>query len=367
MPSPLYSIQVDLPSGGIDRSYPIVIGHGVLGDGEGFAELLGDSPVVLVSNDTVAPLYMSRVRDALGRERKVTEVILPDGEDQKHLMSANQIWQKALEYHHERRSVFIALGGGVIGDLTGYSAACFLRGVDFIQLPTTLLAQVDSSVGGKTAINHPAGKNMIGAFYQPQAVVVSLEMLESLPDREFHAGLAEVIKYGAIMDEAFFVWLEENVENLLRRDYDALGYAVERCCASKAEVVEGDETELGLRALLNFGHTFGHAIEAGLGFGKWLHGEAVAVGMLLALRMSVLSGFVPQSDWDRLRALLVRVGLPTEAPNLGRDNYLSLMGFDKKVLDGKLRLILLKQLGHAYVSADFSSDILNEVLDEIGS
>jgi 3-dehydroquinate synthase len=259
------------------------------------------------------------------------------------------------------------LGGGVVGDVAGYAAATYRRGVPLIQIPTTLLSQVDSSVGGKTAINHPAGKNMIGAFYQPQAVIVSLEMLESLPDREFHAGLAEVIKYGAIMDEAFFVWLEENVENLLRRDYDALGYAVERCCASKAEVVEGDETELGLRALLNFGHTFGHAIEAGLGFGKWLHGEAVAVGMLLAMRMSVLSDFVPQSDCDRLRALLVRVGLPVEAPNLGRDNYLGLMGFDKKVLDGKLRLILLKQLGRAYVSADFSPDILNKVLDEIES
>jgi 3-dehydroquinate synthase len=297
----------------------------------------------------------------------VEEIVISDGERFKTQGTLTSIYDQLLAKRADRGTTIVALGGGVVGDVAGYAAATYRRGVPLIQIPTTLLSQVDSSVGGKTAINHPAGKNMIGAFYQPQAVIVSLEMLESLPDREFHAGLAEVIKYGAIMDEAFFVWLEENVENLLRRDYDALGYAVERCCASKAEVVEGDETELGLRALLNFGHTFGHAIEAGLGFGKWLHGEAVAVGMLLAMRMSVLSDFVPQSDCDRLRALLVRVGLPVEAPNLGRDNYLGLMGFDKKVLDGKLRLILLKQLGRAYVSADFSPDILNKVLDEIGS
>jgi 3-dehydroquinate synthase len=351
------------------RTYPIIIGRELFNQ----HDLLELSPFksrryVVVTNDVVGPMYFNTVATFLSANGStVEEIVISDGERFKTQGTLTSIYDQLLAKRADRGTTIVALGGGVVGDVAGYAAATYRRGVPLIQIPTTLLSQVDSSVGGKTAINHPAGKNMIGAFYQPQAVIVSLEMLESLPDREFHAGLAEVIKYGAIMDEAFFVWLEENVENLLRRDYDALGYAVERCCASKAEVVEGDETELGLRALLNFGHTFGHAIEAGLGFGKWLHGEAVAVGMLLAMRMSVLSDFVPQSDCDRLRALLVRVGLPVEAPNLGRDNYLGLMGFDKKVLDGKLRLILLKQLGRAYVSADFSPDTLNKVLDEIGS
>jgi 3-dehydroquinate synthase len=247
--------------------------------------------------------------------------------------------------------------------VAGFAAATYQRGVPLVQIPTTLLSQVDSSVGGKTAINHPAGKNMIGSFYQPQAVIIDLEMLQSLPEREFQAGLAEVVKYGAIMDAAFFVWLEQNVTLLMKRDFDALGYAVERCCMSKARIVEDDETESGSRALLNFGHTFGHAIEAGLGYGKWLHGEAVAVGMLLASRLSVLMGSLTQSDWDRIERLLSSIGLPIDAPDLGRERYLELMGYDKKVLDGKLRLVLLKSLGAAYVTGDFPRDLLVEVLD----
>jgi 3-dehydroquinate synthase len=259
----------------------------------------------------------------------------------------------------------VALGGGVVGDLAGFAAASYQRGIPFIQIPTTLLAQVDSSVGGKTAINHPAGKNMIGAFYQPQAVFISLEMLRSLPDREFKAGLAEVVKYGAIMDAAFFIWLEDNMQSLLARDYAALGYAVAQCCLSKAKIVEADETESGSRALLNFGHTFGHAIEAGLGYGKWLHGEAVAAGMMLAGRLSVLAGDLKQVEWDRLRQLLIKIGLPVDAPKLGRDRYLELMGYDKKVLDGKLRLILLRKLGEAHVTSDFSKELLVEVLNGV--
>ena len=273
------------------------------------------------------------------------------------------IYDQLIERRVDRSTTIVALGGGVVGDVAGFAAATYQRGVPLVQVPTTLLSQVDSSVGGKTAINHPAGKNMIGSFYQPQAVIIDLEMLQSLPEREFQAGLAEVVKYGAIMDAAFFVWLEQNVTLLMKRDFDALGYAVERCCTSKARIVEDDETESGSRALLNFGHTFGHAIEAGLGYGKWLHGEAVAVGMLLASRLSVLMGSLTQSDWDRIERLLSSIGLPVDAPDLGRERYLELMGYDKKVLDGKLRLILLKSLGAAYVTGDFPRDLLVEVLD----
>ncbi|MDG1066067.1 MAG: 3-dehydroquinate synthase [Luminiphilus sp.] len=363
MSNPIYSLQVDLPCSGIDRSYPIIIGHGVLSDSERFAALLGDSPVVLVSNDTVAPLYMSRVRDALGQGRKVTEVILPDGEDQKHLMSADQIWQKALEYHHERRSVFIALGGGVIGDLTGYSAACFLRGVDFIQLPTTLLAQVDSSVGGKTGVNHPLGKNMIGAFHQPRAVLIDLDSLQTLPDREFAAGIAEIIKYGCIWDPDFYHWLLEHSDALLTRNNEVLAEAIQRSCAIKADVVAQDEREGGLRAILNFGHTFAHAIEHVMGYGVWLHGEAVACGMVMAAQISATRGHVSEEMVIGLKRFLETFGLPVEPPStMSAEVFLDAMAGDKKVVRGKIRYVLLEKLGDACLVDNVTIDEIAQTL-----
>ena len=265
----------------------------------------------------------------------------------------------------DRKTTVIALGGGVVGDVAGFAAATYQRGVAYIQIPTTLLSQVDSSVGGKTAINHPLGKNMIGAFYQPRLVLSDISTLRTLPERELSAGLAEVVKHGAIMDADFFSWLEENMERLMARDADALGYAVEQSCRAKAEIVAADEREEGRRAILNFGHTFGHAIEAGLGFGTWLHGEAVSAGMLLAADLSMRQGDISESDVSRLTKVLKRAGLPVQAPSLGAERYRELMGYDKKVQRGKLRLILLKSIGEAYLTADFSSDYLTQVLDEI--
>jgi 3-dehydroquinate synthase len=349
------------------RSYPIIIGpdlfhaEATFDDGE-----LRGRRYIVVTNDIVGPMYFSPVAkwfSSLGKS--VEKITISDGEQFKSQETLTSIYDQLIAKRADRSTTVIALGGGVVGDLAGFAAASYQRGIPFIQIPTTLLAQVDSSVGGKTAINHPAGKNMIGAFYQPQAVFISLEMLRSLPDREFKAGLAEVVKYGAIMDEAFFIWLEDNMQSLLARDYAALGYAVEQCCLSKAKIVEADETESGSRALLNFGHTFGHAIEAGLGYGKWLHGEAVAAGMMLAGRLSVLAGDLKQAEWDRFQQLLIKIGLPVDAPKLGRDRYLELMGYDKKVLDGKLRLILLRKLGEAYVTSDFSKELLVEVLNGV--
>ena len=350
-----------------ERSYPIIIGSNLFRTKDILASMgLRGRRFVVVTNDVVGPMYLSAVEDwFLSAEKNIENIIIPDGEQFKSQDTLTSIYDQLIAKRVDRSTALVALGGGVVGDVAGFAAATYQRGIPFIQIPTTLLAQVDSSVGGKTAINHPAGKNMIGAFYQPEAVFISLEMLRSLPDREFKAGLAEVVKYGAIMDNAFFVWLEENIQALLARDYDALGFAVEQCCLSKAKIVEDDETESGSRALLNFGHTFGHAIEAGLGYGQWLHGEAVAAGMLLAARLSVLAGDLKQSEWDRLQQLLMKAGLPVEAPNLGCDRYLELMGYDKKVLDGKLRLVLLRKLGEAYVTSDFSKELLVEVLNGV--
>ena len=347
------------------RTYPIFIGRDSFRNKDLLDACgLRSRRYVVVTNDVVGPLYFERVAQFFSiKGAAVEQVIIPDGERFKTQETLTSIYDQLIERRVDRSTTIVALGGGVVGDVAGFAAATYQRGVPLVQIPTTLLSQVDSSVGGKTAINHPAGKNMIGSFYQPQAVIIDLEMLQSLPEREFQAGLAEVVKYGAIMDAAFFVWLEQNVTLLMKRDFDALGYAVERCCTSKARIVEDDETESGSRALLNFGHTFGHAIEAGLGYGKWLHGEAVAVGMLLASRLSVLMGSLTQSDWDRIERLLSSIGLPIDAPDLGRERYLELMGYDKKVLDGKLRLILLKSLGAAYVTGDFPRDLLVEVLD----
>ena len=349
------------------RSYPIIIGPDLFcsEDIADEGDLRGRRYIV-VTNDVVGPMYFSTVAERLSSPGKsVEKIIIPDGEQFKSQETLTSIYDQLITKRADRSTTIVALGGGVVGDLAGFAAATYQRGIPLIQIPTTLLAQVDSSVGGKTAINHPAGKNMIGAFYQPQAVFISLEMLGSLPDREFKAGLAEVVKYGAIMDEAFFSWLEGNIQSLLARDYEALGYAVQQCCSNKAKIVEADETESGSRALLNFGHTFGHAIEAGLGYGKWLHGEAVAAGMMLAGRLSVLAGDLKQVEWDRLQQLLIEIGLPVDAPKLGRNRYLELMGYDKKVLDGKLRLVLLRKLGEAYVTSDFSKELLVEVLSGV--
>ncbi len=331
-----------------DRSYPILIGGGVLADAQSWSGLPRASTAVVISNVTVAPLYMAMVKRALQPHYpRVLEVVLPDGEAHKDWNSLNTVFDHLLGHACDRRTVLFALGGGVIGDLTGFAAACYMRGVPFVQVPTTLLAQVDSSVGGKTAINHPLGKNMIGAFYQPQRVLCDLDVLRSLPDREYSAGLAEVIKYGPIADAAFMDWIEANLDALMARDVHALAHAVRRSCEIKAWVVGQDEREGGLRAILNFGHTFGHAIEAGLGYGEWLHGEAVGCGMVMAAELSALTGLMPASFVVRLRALVERAGLPVRGPDLGMDRYLELMRVDKKAEDGEIRFVLIESMGRA--------------------
>ena len=360
------TVTVNLSAQTPDRSYPIRIGHGLLRDGDLFTSILGDAPVVLVTNETVAPLYLERVREALGESRAVTEVVLPDGEDQKHLMSANQIWLEALRDRHERRSVFLALGGGVVGDLTGFAAACFLRGTQFVQLPTTLLAQVDSSVGGKTGVNHPLGKNLIGAFHQPAAVLIDLDTLASLPEREFAAGIAEVIKYGCIREPEFFDWLVSQQAALQARDPETLSTAIERSCAIKAEVVAADEREGGLRAILNFGHTFGHAIEQVLGYGAWLHGEAVACGMVIASRISMARGGVTENQLAQLIAFLRSFGLPTHPPAVMTvPVFLDAMAGDKKVERGTIRYVLLETLGQAQLASDVTAAEIEGAIDAI--
>ena len=334
-----------------DRSYPIHIGSGVLDRADLLVPHLGQKKVLVVSNTTVAPLYFDRLRSTLEKGGiSVISVILPDGEKYKDWNTLNLIFDALLGAHCERGTTLIALGGGVIGDMGGFAASCYQRGMPFIQIPTTLLSLVNSSVGGKTAINHPLGKNMIGAFYQPKLVLADISTLDTLPDRELKAGLAEVIKYGLIRDPEFFVWLEENIERLLARDRDALAYAVHRSCANKAEVVAADERETGERALLNLGHTFGHAIETGIGYGEWLHGEAIAAGTLIAAELSRRLGWLDAEAVLRIERLFVRAGLPVRGAPLGAARYLALMRHDKKVQDGKLRLVLLKRIGSAVVS-----------------
>lgn len=334
-----------------ERSYPIHIGCGVLADAGLLTPHIGNKKAVVVTNTTVAPLYLEMLRSTLEKGQiSILSIILPDGEQYKTWETLNQIFDALLGAHCERNTTLIALGGGVIGDMGGFAAACYQRGMPFIQIPTTLLSQVDSSVGGKTAINHPLGKNMIGAFYQPQVVLADLSTLDTLPEREMKAGLAEVIKYGLIRDVKFFVWLEANIEKLLALDKNALAYAVHRSCANKAEVVAADERESGERALLNLGHTFGHAIETGLGYGKWLHGEAVAAGTLIAAELSHRMGWLTADEVLRIEKLFIRAGLPVIGAALGTERYLELMRHDKKVQDGKLRLVLLKTIGRAVIS-----------------
>jgi 3-dehydroquinate synthase len=330
--------------------YDIVIAHGALGAPEAWTGLPAASQAVIVTNATVGAHHGATLQRALrGHYRQLTLLSLPDGEAYKNWQTLNLIFDHLLAHGCDRRTVLFALGGGVVGDMTGFAAACYMRGVPFVQVPTTLLAQVDSSVGGKTAINHPLGKNMIGAFYQPARVICDLSTLDSLPPRELAAGLAEVIKYGPIADAAFFDWIEDHLDALLARDPAALLHAIGRSCEIKAWVVGQDEREGGLRAILNFGHTFGHAIEAGLGYGQWLHGEAVACGMLMAADLSVRLGLMPPAFVDRLRYLLERSGLPTRAPALGIDRYLELMRVDKKAEGGEIRFVVIEALGRAAV------------------
>ena len=339
-----------------ERSYPIWIGQQLLQAPSTFDAVPAGADALIVSNSVVAPLYADRLaRTLAARHRRVRQLALPDGEQHKDWPTLNLIFDDLLAHGADRKTVLYALGGGVVGDMTGFAAACYMRGVPFVQVPTTLLAQVDSSVGGKTAINHPLGKNMVGAFYQPQAVVCDLDVLETLPARELSAGLAEVIKYGPIADMAFFDWIEAHVDALRACDPAALAHAVERSCQIKAEVVGQDEREAGLRAILNFGHTFGHAIEAGLGYGAWLHGEGVASGMVMAAELSRELGLVDAAFVQRLSALIARAGLPTRgavldaADNAGR--YLQLMRVDKKAEAGEIRFVVIDGPGRAVVRA----------------
>jgi len=334
-----------------DRSYDILIGDGLL-DASSFAGLPSSAKALIVTNTTVGPLYTAKLRAAIAPlHKQVLDVELPDGEQHKDWPALNQVFTKLLEEAADRKTVLYALGGGVVGDMTGFAAACYMRGVPFVQVPTTLLAQVDSSVGGKTAINHPAGKNMIGAFYQPLRVVCDIDTLDTLPQRELLAGLAEVIKYGPIADAGFLTWLEANLDKLLARDRAALRHAIQRSCEIKAWVVGQDEKESGLRAILNYGHTFGHAIEAGLGYGAWLHGEAVGCGMVMAADLSARLGLIDEATSQRIRALVARAGLPVHGPDLGADRYIELMQVDKKAEGGEIRFVLVGPLGQAGMRA----------------
>jgi len=334
-----------------ERSYPIHIGQGLLDCGDLIAPALRQKKALVVTNTTVAPLYLSRLKAALqAAEITTMEVILPDGEQYKDWQTLNLIFDALLGAHCERGTTLIALGGGVVGDMGGFAAACYQRGMPFIQIPTTLLSQVDSSVGGKTAINHPLGKNMIGAFYQPKLVIADIDTLNTLPLEELRAGIAEVIKYGLIRDPAFVDWLEENMSRLLARDPEALIEAVHRSCAHKAAIVAADEREAGERALLNLGHTFGHAIETAMGYGAWLHGEAVAAGTMMAAELSRALGWLSIRELARIEVLLASAGLPVRGPAFPVERYIDLMRHDKKVEDGKLRLVLLETIGRAVVS-----------------
>jgi 3-dehydroquinate synthase len=347
------SITVELG----ERSYPIVIGSGLLGGGFDLSACVDGPDCLVVTNETVEPLYLEALTaDLTGKQ--VRAISLPDGEAYKTLETVEDILDTLIEGGANRDTTVVALGGGVVGDIAGFAAACYMRGVEFIQVPTTLLAQVDSSVGGKTGVNHASGKNLIGAFHQPRAVLIDTETLQTLPDRELKAGLAEVIKYGAIVDAEFFAWLEANVDALLARDPQALAVAIRRSCELKAEIVAEDERESGRRAILNFGHTFGHAIERCQGYGEWLHGEAVAAGMVMAAQLS--SGDIALAE--RIGNLLARAGLPTRPPAFPALDLLAAMGMDKKVQQKRLRFVLLRGLGEAFVTSDYDAARLDAVL-----
>ncbi|MFP5419689.1 MAG: 3-dehydroquinate synthase [Gammaproteobacteria bacterium] len=346
-----------------DRAYPIHIGPRLLREPDLIVPHLAQKRAMIVTNTTVAPLYLAQLAATLEAGGvAVTNVVLPDGEAYKTWETLNLIFDALLTQRAERKTTLIALGGGVIGDMTGFAAASYQRGVPFIQIPTTLLSQVDSSVGGKTGINHPLGKNMIGAFYQPRLVLADTDTLKTLPARELSAGLAEIIKYGLIWDPEFLAWLEANMDKLRALDPDAISHAIYRSCEIKAQVVAQDEREGGIRAILNLGHTFGHAIETGMGYGTWLHGEAVGAGMVMALQTSARMGWLTAADVARGRALIRAAGLPDVAPDLGVDTYLEYMGHDKKVEGGKMRFVLLKKMGEAVITGDVPTDVLTGVL-----
>jgi len=349
-------ITVDVDLG--DRAYPIHIGSGLLSKAELFAPHIRGARAVIVTNETVAPLYAAQVEEAIRSLGKVVDtVVLPDGESFKKWDTLNRIFDALLTAGADRKTTLIALGGGVIGDMTGFAAACYMRGVPFIQVPTTLLSQVDSSVGGKTGINHPLGKNMIGAFHQPQVVLADIDTLRTLPARELAAGMAEVIKHGAIADADYFAWIEQNIKGLNECDTDLMAEAVRGSVRIKAAVVAQDERETGLRATLNFGHTFGHAIEAGLGYGEWLHGEAVGCGMVMAADLSHRLGFIDIDTRNRITVLMRAADLPTVAPDLGVDRFIDLMRVDKKAEAGEIKFVLLRKLGQAFVTTVPDADL----------
>jgi 3-dehydroquinate synthase len=358
--NPLHTLTVDLG----ERSYPIYIGQQLLENPALITDHIHGSSAVIVSNETVSPLYLHKVEKALGDLRH-DSVILPDGEQFKTLHSVETIIDTLINQRHDRKTTLIALGGGVVGDITGFAAAIYQRGVNFIQIPTTLLSQVDSSVGGKTGVNHPAGKNMIGAFYQPRCVIADTATLDTLADRELSAGMAEVIKYGLIHDAQFFAWLEEHIDDLMRRDHRLLSEAIRISCQTKADIVAIDEKESGVRAILNLGHTFGHAIESAMGYGNWLHGEAVAAGMVMAADLSMRHQWISPSIKQRAVDLLVKARLPAAPPKtMTVQQYMDIMAIDKKVDRGVIKFVLLQALGKAVVTADYDPELLQQTLVE---
>ena len=347
-----------------ERSYPIYIGEGLISNYELISQHILGKKVAIITNETVADIYLKTLMDTVSSQKELISIILPDGEGYKSKDSLDSIYTQLLQNKADREITLIALGGGVIGDITGFAAATYMRGVNFIQIPTTLLSQVDSSVGGKTGINHPLGKNMIGAFYQPKCVISDMNVLKTLPARELSAGLAEVIKYGLIRDNKFFEWLESHIQFLIDLNPEYLIQAVERSCENKAAVVEADEFESGIRAILNLGHTFGHAIEVAQGYGNWLHGEAVGAGMVMAAKLSQSLGWLADNDVDRIVALIKKAGLPTEPPKISVKKYMELMMLDKKTKDGQINLVLQKSIGDAVLTNQYDPKKLHQILEQ---
>jgi len=344
------------------RSYPIYVGEGLLENYGLLKKHISNKKVAIITNDKIAPLYLEKISNTLSVEKEIIPIILPDGEVFKNFETLNLIYDTLLKSKANRQITLIALGGGVIGDITGFAAATFMRGVDFIQIPSTLLSQVDSSVGGKTGINHPLGKNMIGAFYQPKCVIADINLLETLPDKELSAGLAEVIKYGLIRDSSFFEWLENNVEGIIKRDSQLLIEAVARSCQNKVDIVESDEFESGIRAILNLGHTFGHAIETATGYGKWLHGEAIAIGMVMAAYLSEQMGWLTKEENQRIKSLIVDANLPINPPEISKQEFLDLMQLDKKTKEDQINLVLQQGIGKAILTSDYDIEKLHNTL-----
>ena len=347
-----------------ERSYPIYIGEGLISNYELISQHILGKKVAIITNETVADIYLKTLMDTVSPHKELISIILPDGESYKSKDSLDSIYAQLLENKADREITLIALGGGVIGDITGFAAATYMRGVNFIQIPTTLLSQVDSSVGGKTGINHPLGKNMIGAFYQPKCVISDMNVLKTLPSRELSAGLAEVIKYGLIRDNKFFEWLESHIQYLMEMNPKYLIEAVQRSCENKAAVVEADEFESGIRAILNLGHTFGHAIEVAQGYGNWLHGEAVGAGMVMAAKLSQSMGWLADKDVGRIVALIKKAGLPTEPPKISVKKYMELMMLDKKTKDGQINLVLQKSIGDAVLTNQYDHKKLHQILEQ---